>query len=128
LSVLVLDSGGVSRLAERTTRSLALLRSLREAELWPPIVPTVVLIECLHGHAGRDANINRFLKTCIIEGTVSEQLARRGARLRRLAGRGSAVDAVVVAAAEPGGTVLTADRAGIEPLAAHAHDVSVELV
>jgi hypothetical protein len=128
LSVLVLDSGGVSRLAERTTRSLALLRSLREAELWPPIVLTVVLIECLQGHAGRDANVNRFLKTCVIEGTVAEQLTRRAARLRRLAGRGSAVDAVVVAAAEPGGTVLTADRAGIEPLVAHAHGVSVELV
>lgn len=126
--MLVLDSGGVSRLAARTTRSLALLRSLREAQLWPPIVLTPVLVECLFGHPGRDANVNRFLKTTIIEGTVSEQLARRAARLRRLAGRGSAVDAMVVAAAEPGGTVLTGDGADIEALAAHAHGVGVELV
>jgi len=34
--------------------------------LWPPIVPTVVLIESLQGDPGRDANIHRFLKTCIV--------------------------------------------------------------
>ncbi len=123
---MILDSGGVSRLAERSTRALALIRSLRAAELWPPMVPTMVLLESLQGRAGRDANTNRLLKTCILEPLVSEELARRAAELRRRAGLGSAVDAVVVALAEPDGTVLTGDKADLEALAAHARDVAVE--
>src|SRR5256885_12253822 len=105
--MLILDSGGVSRLAERSRQSLALILALREQGLWPPRVPSVVLTECLQGHAGRDANENRFLKTCEIAEAIPESLARRAALLRRLARRGSAVDALVVASAEPGGTVLT---------------------
>ena len=92
------------------------------------MVPTTVLIESLQGHAGRDANANRFLKTCIIEPTVPLATARRAAELRRKARRGSAVDALVVALAEPGGTVVTGDSADIEALAAHARRVSVEIV
>ena len=105
-----------------------MIRALTSAGLWPPIVPTVVLVESLHGNSSRDANTHRFLKTCIIESTVSEALARRAAELRRLSGAGSAVDALVVALAEPGGTVLTGDRADIEALAAHAEHVAVELI
>lgn len=124
--MLVLDSGGVSRLAERSRESLALILALREEGLWPPKVPSVVLTECLQGHAGRDANTNRFLKTCEIAETVPQLLARRAALLRRLARRGSAVDALVVASAEPGGTVLTSDPKDLEALAAHAADVWIE--
>lgn len=65
---------------------------------------------------------------CIIDASVSESTARRSAELRRRARAGSAVDALVVAIAEPGGTVLTGDRADIEALAAHADEVRVELV
>jgi hypothetical protein len=126
--VLILDSGGVTRLSARTGRSLALIKGLIEAELWPPLVPTVVLVESLQGHPGRDANANRFLKTCILEPVVTDALARRAAELRRRARRGSAVDAVVVAMAEPGGTVLTGDKADIQALAAHARHVSVEVI
>jgi hypothetical protein len=39
--------------------------------------------------------------------------------------RGSAVDALVVASAEPGGTVITIDSEDLEALAAHAQDVDV---
>jgi hypothetical protein len=85
-------------------------------------------VECLRGQSGRDANTNRFLKTCIIESDLSVDLARRAAELRQQAGRGSAVDAVVVALAEPGGTVLTGDTADIEALAAHASNVVVEAI
>jgi hypothetical protein len=88
----------------------------------------MVLVESLHGDAGRDANTNRFPKTCIIESTVSVDVARRAAELRRLARTGSAVDALVVAIAEPGGTVLTGGRVDIEALAAHADLVSVEVI
>ena len=126
--MLIIDSGGVSRLAERSTRALALIRALRDDGLWPPISPTVVLVESLQGHDGRDANTNRFLKTCVIDPLVNERTARRAAELRRRARHGSAVDAIVVALAEPGGTVLTCDKDDIEALAAQAHHVTVEIV
>jgi predicted nucleic acid-binding protein len=126
--MLVLDSGAISRLAERSTRALALLRSLRAAQLWPPVVPSVVLVESLQGHPGRDANVNRFLKTCIVDDKIAIEVARRAAHLRRLARRGSAVDAVLVAVAEPDGIVLTGDAADLQALAAHADGVGVGLV
>ena len=75
------------------------------------------------GHAGRDANENRFLTDAI-----PESLARRAAILRRLARRGSAIDALVVAFAEPGGTVLTSDPDDLEALAAYAADVLIERI
>jgi predicted nucleic acid-binding protein len=126
--MLVLDSGAISRLAERSTRALAILRSLRAAQLWPPVVPSIVLVESLQGHPGRDANVNRFVKTCIVDDKIPIELARRAARLRRLAGRGSAVDAVLVAFAEPDGAVLTGDAEDLQALAAHAAGVGVELI
>jgi hypothetical protein len=126
--LLVLDSGGVSRLAARTKGALSLISALHASGLWPPVVPTAVLVESLQGHAGRDANINRFLKTCIIEPAVTVEVARRAAELRRRARAGSAVDAVVVALAEPGGTVLTGDPSDLLALAAHARGVSVQAV
>jgi hypothetical protein len=128
LTLLVLDSGGVSRLADRSTRALALIQSLRSAELWPPVVPTMVLVESLHGRPGRDANVNRFLKACLIEEGVPQSLARRAAELRRLAGRGSAVDALVIAMAEPGGTVLTGDVTDLRALATNSSNVDVVAV
>jgi len=126
--MLVLDSGAVSRLSERSLQSVALIVALRNEGLWPPLVPSVVLIECLQGHAARDALANRFLKTCDVIEVVSEPLARRAAHLRRLAGRGSAVDALVVALAEPGGTALTSDPLDLDALAGHAIRVRVERV
>jgi hypothetical protein len=122
--MLVLDSGGVSRLAERSSQAAALMMALREEGLWPR-VPSVVLVECLEGHAGRDANENRFLKTCDVIEDVSEPLARRAALLRRLARRGSAIDAIVVACVEPGGTVLSTDPGDLSALAVHADDVAI---
>ncbi len=126
--ILIIDSGGFSRLASRTKNALSLIKAFTDAGLWPPIVPTMVLVESLQGDAGRDANGNRFLKTCIVHTDVAEPVARRAAELRRRARTGSAVDALVVALAEPGGTVLTGDRADLEALAAHANDVHIELI
>ena len=124
--MLVVDSGAVSRLAERSQYAAALILALREQGLWPPVVPSVVLVECLQGHAGRDAAENRLLKTCDVVENVGEALARRAAFLRRRARRGSVVDALVVAVAEPGGTVLTTDPDDLEALATHAHRVRIE--
>lgn len=44
------------RLAARTKTSVSLIRALTAQELWPPLVPTVVLVESLHGDSDRDAN------------------------------------------------------------------------
>lgn len=126
--MLVLDSGGFSKLSARTKTASALIRAFTSQELWPPVVPTMVLVESLRGDPHRDVNAYRFMKTCIIDPSVPERTARRAAELRRKAGTGSAVDALVVAMAEPGGTVLTGDRADIEALAAIANDVAVETV
>lgn len=123
--MLVLDSGGVSLLAERTQQAAALILAFRRAGLWPPMVPSVVLVESLRGHAGRDALVNRLLKTCDVLEAVPEALARRAAWLRTHAGRGSAVDALVVAVAEPGGTILTQDPADLGALASHARGVAI---
>jgi len=101
---------------------------LRRRGLWPPIVPTMVLIESLTGDSGRDANRNRFLKSCDIRDDVSEFEARRAAFLRTKAGTGSAVDALVVAIAEPGGVVLTSDKEDLIALAANATLVTVEAI
>ncbi len=126
--MLVLDSGGVGRLSERSRDTAALLLALRRRGLWPPIVPSVVLVECLRGDAGRDAQTNALLRTCDIYHELPEPLARRAAWLRARARRGSAVDALVVAAAEPGGTVLTSDPIDLGALAEYADDVIVERV
>jgi len=66
---------------------------------------------------------------CDVE-AVDEPVARRAARLRTGAGRGSAVDAVVVAfAEETGGVVLTQDPKDLKALAIQAAPpVTVERV
>jgi hypothetical protein len=123
--MLVLDSGAVTGLAVRTPRIAALIMRLRMNHQWPPRVPSVVLVECLQGHPGRDAR-NAFLKTCDIVPGIPETMARRAATLRRQAHRGSAVDALVVVSAEPGGTVLTSDPGDLSALAEHSRGVVVE--
>jgi predicted nucleic acid-binding protein len=125
--MLVVDSGGLSRLAARDSASAALLLDLRRRGLWPPLVPVVVIVESLTG-SQRDANENRLLKTCDVSTTISVRTARRAAELRTRSRRGSAVDALVVALAEPGSTVLTSDGADLRALAAHADGVVIEVV
>jgi hypothetical protein len=126
--MLVLDSGAVTHLAERSARAAALITALRAEGLWPPVVPSVVLIECLTGDGSRDAVHNRFLRTCDVGDSVPVPLARRAAWLRARARVGSAVDAIVTAVAEPGGTVLTGDLADLRALARHASDVTIETI
>ncbi|MBP2349531.1 hypothetical protein JOF29_000614 [Kribbella aluminosa] len=124
----VLDSGAVSFFVEGSSRAKAVLAVLGIEGLWPPIVPSAVLVECLTGHPQKDVRTNRFLKSCDIGVTLDESAARRAAKLRTDAGKGSAVDAIVVAIAEPSGVVITGDTADITALAAHAADVTVHRV
>lgn len=123
--MLVLDSGGVSRLSRRRPDPAALISVLQRDGWWPPIVPNVVLVEATSGRPDRDANVNRFLKTCDLISDLPEPIARRAAALRARAGRGSAVDAIVVALAEPFGAVLTGDLQDLRALAGHAEGVVV---
>ena len=126
--MLVLDSGGVTALAERTAETAARIRLLQKEGLWPPLVPSVVLVECLQGHVARDALVNRLLKTCDVLENIPEHLARRAAELRRLARKGSAVDALVVAIAEPHGIAITMDPDDLEAIASHAIDVTIHRI
>ena len=122
---LILDSGGASRLAERSQKAASLLAELRDEGLWPPLVPVPVLVECLTGHAGRGVAINRLLRLCQIDERTTAMMARRAAALRFAARRGSAIDALVVAWAEPGGAVLTSDPDDLGALATHARGVTI---
>ncbi len=72
--------------------------------------------------------VNRFLKGCTIAPAPSEALARRAALLRTVARRGSVVDALVIAAAEPGGTVLTSDPDDLRALTGYARAVRIVVV
>lgn len=123
---LVLDSGGLSLLAENRAR----LEELRRRGEWPALVPAVVLTEALTGDHRRDFHENRLLRTCEVLST-DETLARKGAALRTAVGRvrkPSAVDAIVVALADAAGgaTVLTGDLRDLRALARHTvNDVRV---
>lgn len=115
--MLVLDSGGLSRVSGRTRRTAALIAALRREGLWPPAVPTIVLAQSTSGRARTDANMYRLLKSCDVDAAAPEATERRAGQLRARARRGSAVDAMVVALAEPGATVMTSDREDLEALA-----------
>jgi len=125
MNVLILDSGAVTILAHRDRAAAATTRRAQEGEPLAKVVPTVVLVECLSGRQRTDAEVNRFLKKCKVMDAPDEKLARRAGSLRARAGQGSAVDAVLIAMAEPGGAVLTHDIEDLEALASHARDVTV---
>ena len=125
MKTLILDSGAVTGLARQYQGSAASLRLEESPDRWSAVVPSLVLVECLSGRPHTDAAVNWFLKRCEVVDGPHEKLARRAGTLRAMAGRGSAVDAVIVAMAEPGGAVLTGDVKDIESLAAHARDVRV---
>ena len=126
--MLILDSGGVSFLAKRDQDAVAAIRALVRVGTWPPLVPSVVLAESTTGRQHNDAAVNRLLKTCDVREDLPVSLARRAGELRHLAKRGSAVDAVVVASAEPGGVVLTGDIEDLGALASHADAVRIERI
>jgi hypothetical protein len=96
---LVLDSMAVTALGRRDRQTAARLAALRLRGLWPPIVPTAVLVDSLTGNRVRDALARRTVGLSLVH-PLDEPMARRAAQLRRRARAGSAVDAIVVATAE----------------------------
>ena len=122
---IILDSGAVTSLARKSRQAVASIQLTGKKDSWFTVVPSLALFECPSGQQRTDAVVNRFIKRCAVVDGPHERLARRAGVLRAQAGRGSAVDAVVVAIAEPGGAVLTGDTDDLRALAAHAQDVSV---
>lgn len=122
---LFIDSGAVDRLAKSDEQSLVDLGSLERDGYWPPTIPTVVLTECVSGTQSKDALANRFIKTCQVLEELPDHIARRAGQLRSQTKRGSAVDAILVALAEPGGVVITEDTRDLEALASNALNVAV---
>jgi predicted nucleic acid-binding protein len=114
---LVLDSGGLSELANHRAR----WAKLRVEGHWPPQVPSAVLVEALTGDHRRDFHTNQVLRFAQVR-DVDETMAREAARLRTATGRAgtiSAVDALVVAFAQaaPKPWVLTSDPDDLQALA-----------
>lgn len=108
---------------------MARIQRLLERDLWPPIVPTAVLVESLTGNGPRDARVNRLLRTCEIV-TLDTITARRAAELRTRSRAGSAVDAIVVATAEANASdvVITGDEDDITRLAHHTSGISIMVI
>ena len=125
---LVLDAGALRRLADGSPRSAVLLARLRSSGLWPALIPSVVGAEALTGDAASDRPVEALLRCCDVTDHLDEGLARRAAWLRTAANRGTVVDAVVVALAEPGGAVLVVNRPTIEAMALFADGVFVEQI
>ena len=121
-----LDSSALTKLATQDRATMARVRRLLDRDLWPPVVPTAVLVESLTGNGPRDARVNRLLQTCEIS-DLDAPVARRAAYLRTRARAGSAVDAVVVATAEAAASdiVITGDEDDLTRLARHAHDITI---
>jgi len=119
---LVLDANGVTMLAQNRAR----LEELRRRGEWPPIVPSVVLVEALTGDHRRDFHETRLLATCDVR-PVDEELARSAGTLRSKVNARrapSAVDAIVVALADHAGgaTVLSSDPGDLRALARHTYN------
>ena len=122
---LVLDSGALTALARRDRQTAARIAALRRRGLWPPIVPTAVLVESLTGNGVRDALANRMVGMSLVY-PLDEPLARRATLLRSRAQAGSAIDAVVVATAElHEALVITGDLDDLGRLADHARGVAL---
>ena len=122
---LFLDSGAVDRLARGNLQSDANIKRLKDEGYWPPRLHTVVLAECVSGRQRDDAPVNRLIKTCNVVEELPKRLARRAGELRTKTKQGSVVDALLVAMAEHGGTVLTDDSDDIRALASNADGAAV---
>lgn len=80
--MLVLGSGALTAFAHRDRRAAARIGAFRHEGLWPPIVPSVVLVESLTGRPGPDAGTKRLLETCGLVTGVAVSTARQAAAHR----------------------------------------------
>lgn len=122
--MIILDSGAVTFFARTPLKLADYERQLRDDEAI--VVPSAVLIECRRGDPRRDVPIDRLLKRISVDEQLPGELARSASALRTAARKGSAVDALVVAYANPGGRVITGDLKDLRVLAEHARNVVIE--
>jgi len=91
-----------------------------------PLIPLVVLVEVFRGNA-TDAGIDRLTGRAADVVPLTPRLVRLAGQIRTRAGRGSAVDAIVVATAIRigGGVVATADPDDLKALASDHPNVRI---
>ena len=124
-SPVVLDSTAIWWLAREKKRSAAVIAAFATSELWPFVVPSVVLARCSPRNERDRDRLEQFLAIC----QVVEKLARRDANRagQLLAGMAYAPveDAVAVATAEAGCIVLARYTPVLDGLASLAVGVTV---
>lgn len=112
-------------LAERDAPTYKSLRAALDAERILPAVPLPVLAEAWRG-GPRQANLARALKG-IDKLDCTERIARRAGELLAATDGSNAIDAIVVATAEPHrAVVVTGDPGDLGALASHAEGVAIE--
>ncbi len=107
----VIDSGGLSAIAEETEAARAVIRwAVRTRS--DVVIPTVVIAESTTGSGPRDARVNAAIARSRVA-PLTEDRARLAARLRHQADSAATIDAIVAAeaVAAPGRAVIvTAER------------------
>lgn len=131
MPALVLDTEAVDALAHPKARGATSLRAaaigrLAQRHSARPVVPLPVLAEVYRGDR-TDVEVDRLINTAADVIGITLRTVRLAGRLRTLAGTGSAVDALVVAAAiRLGGAVIaTADPDDLRALAAHHPNIKI---
>ncbi|HZY96621.1 MAG TPA: PIN domain-containing protein [Candidatus Cybelea sp.] len=109
---IILDSGALSALAEKSRSFRTAMRKGYLSEGVRIVVPTAVIAESTTGNQQRDANVNHILKS-VSTVDLDVRIARNAAALRHAQRRKGAgtIDAIVVATADlvPGSEVITTD-------------------
>lgn len=131
MPALVLDTEAVNALAHPKARGATSLRAVAIGRLAQrhsarPIIPLPVLAEVYRGD-GTDVEVDRLIDTSADVVGIRLRTVRLAGSLRARAGRGSAVDALVVAAAvRLGGAVIaTADPDDLRALAAGHPNIKI---
>ena len=121
--MIILDSGAVTFFARIPQTLAEYERRLRDETI---VVPSAVLVECRTGDVRRDTAVDRLIKRLSIDERLPKGLTRKASALRTAARRGSVVDALVIAYADPGGRVITGDLKDLKALAQYAENVVIE--
>ena len=131
---LVLDSGGLGALCGTSHQARERLRWISR-HLGDVLIPTGILVECVTGDGGRDAEINRIVRILLGDEAAfvggDERTARRAGALRFAARSDDGIDALVAAVAVGDGSpavVLTSDPIDLARLVAEAPNVAVRKV
>lgn len=119
---LTIDAGALIA-ADRNERAAWSAKARALSNGTTPVIPTPALMQAWRG--GRNANLARFLRGCLVE-PLDEQLARLAGELLGRSGTADAIDAaVIVSAARRGDVVLTSDPGDLERLAEFVPSVRI---